>query len=188
MVTGIPGIELISSKRAASSQAFSLVEILLVISLLALLAGIVAGNLGVFIKGANFEPPERVLKKSVLDAVYFSSERKRSTYLSYLEENATFLVSDSMGQVLAEHKVYQKLGDQINRSDKEIPKVDFFTLGPLSGLDGDDTPYDDDELLVKRVLFHSGSSFPFQARIRFGGKENDMYFDPFSGYFLKSED
>ena len=45
--------------------------------------GVVAGNAGAFIAGSNFEPPDRVLKLATLDAVYFSSERKRKTYLSY---------------------------------------------------------------------------------------------------------
>jgi len=69
---------------------FSLIEVLLVLSLVAVLAGIVAGNAGAFIKGANNEPPDRVLKRAVLDAFYFSSEMKREVLLSYYEENATF--------------------------------------------------------------------------------------------------
>ena len=60
--------------------------------IIAVLLGVVAGNAGSFIKGSNFEPPDRVLKKAVLDAVYFASESKRAAYLSYFEENATFLV------------------------------------------------------------------------------------------------
>ncbi len=103
MVIGIPEIELTSFKRVKSIQAFSLIEILLVLALLSVLAGVVAGNLGAFVRGANFEPPQRVLKKAVLDAVYYSSERKRATYLSYFEENASFIVSDAMGETLAEH-------------------------------------------------------------------------------------
>ena len=187
MVTGILEIELILPKRAVSIRAFSLIEILLVLALLAVLAGVVAGNLGAFIKGANFEPPERVLKKAVLDAVYFSSERKRSTYLSYFEENATFLVTDSMGVSLAEHGVYQKMDPSITKIEENLPKVSFFGLGPLSGVDGDETEYDDDNLNLRRVHFHAGSSIPFRAQIDFRGKENELFFDPFSGYVLKAE-
>ena len=188
MVIGIPGIELTSLKRVKSIQAFSLIEILLVLALLSVLAGVVAGNLGAFIKGANFEPPQRVLKKAVLDAVYFSSERKRATFLSYDEENATFLVSDSMGGTLAEHRVYKDLDDEIKQDGANIPKVSFLAVGPLSGVDGDDSKYDEDELLLQRIPFHSGSSIPFQATLEFGGQETEMYFDPFSGYVLKGEE
>ncbi|HAY75503.1 MAG TPA: hypothetical protein DCY32_07500, partial [Opitutae bacterium] len=53
-----------------------MIEVLLVLALVGILAGIRAGNAGAFITGSNFEPPERVLKRAVLDAVYFASERK----------------------------------------------------------------------------------------------------------------
>ena len=187
MVTGILGIELISKNRAKSTRAFSLIEILLVIALLAVLAGVVSGNLGAFIKGTNFEPPDRVLKKAVLDAFYYSSERKRSTFLSYSEKNATFLVTDSAGSFLAEHPVYQKLNKDISENEGNLPSVKFHAQGPLSGLDGDDSEYDEKDLILKRIRFHSGSSVPFRAVIDFRDKEEKLFFDPFSGYVLEKE-
>ena len=67
-------------------RAFSLIEVLLVLALVAVLLGVVAGNAGSFIVGSNFEPPDRVLKKAVLDAVYHASESKEASYLTYFEE------------------------------------------------------------------------------------------------------
>ncbi len=165
-----------------------MIEVLLVIALLALLAGTVAGNLGAFLKGANFEPPDRVLKKAVLDAVYFSSERKRSTYLSYYEDNATFLVSDSMGIVLAEHRIYKEINEEIAGNRENFPKVRFWGIGPLSGVEGDESQYERDQMKLTRVRFHAGSSVPFGAEIEFGEREKEMFFDPFSGYVLKGEE
>ena len=179
---------MITQRRAKSIQAFSLIEVLLVLALLSVLAGVVAGNLGAFIKGANFEPPQRVLKKAVLDAVYYSSERKRATYLSYFEKNATFLVSDSVGLPLAEHRVYKELSDDIARDSSNIPKISFHAVGPLSGVEGDGTNYDEDELVLPRVVFHAGSSVPFYVNLQFGDNDTEMYFDPFSGYILKKEE
>jgi hypothetical protein len=46
--------------------------VLLVLALLELSPVLVAGNVGAFITGAQFEPPERVLKKAILDAIYES--------------------------------------------------------------------------------------------------------------------
>ena len=43
------------------------------LALVGVLMGVVAGNAGAFIGGSNFEPPDRVLKRAALDAVYFSS-------------------------------------------------------------------------------------------------------------------
>ena len=78
---GIQEIDLIHSKRDRALLAFSLLEVLLVLALIGVLMGVVAGNAGAFISGSNYEPPERVLKRAALDAVYFSSERKRKSYL-----------------------------------------------------------------------------------------------------------
>ena len=94
-------------------RAFSLIEVLLVLALVGVLMGVVAGNAGAFIGGSNFEPPDRVLKRAALDAVYFSSERKRKTYLSYSSEKVSFLVSDSTGNILSEHPIYTKLDEDI---------------------------------------------------------------------------
>jgi len=108
--------------------------------------------------------------------------------LSYFEENATFLVSDSMGVPLAEHRVYKDLSDDTIRDANNIPKVSFHAVGPLSGVEGDGTNYDEDELVLPRVVFHSGSSVPFQVNLEFGEKDTEMFFDPFSGYILEKEE
>jgi hypothetical protein len=46
--------------EAYRKRAFSLIEVCLFLLLVAVLVGIVAGNAGAFIKGSNFEPPDRV--------------------------------------------------------------------------------------------------------------------------------
>ena len=174
--------------RQYQKRAFSLIEVLLVLALVAILVGIVAGNAGAFIKGSNFEPPDRVLKKAVLDAVYHASESKRPAYLSYSEETATFMVADASGQVLAEHNVYEKITEEIKGDSSLIPKVSFYAVGPLSGVDGGNTNYDDDDLKLIRVSFHSSSSQPFFAEIEFRNDQEKLEFDPFSGYVLKSKE
>lgn len=174
--------------RQYPKRAFSLIEVLLVLALVAVLVGIVAGNAGAFIKGSNFEPPDRVLKKAVLDAVYHASESKRPAFLSYFEENATFLVTGTSGEILAEHNVYEKITEEIEEDSSLIPKVSFYAVGPLSGVDGGNTNYDDEDLKLARVFFHSGSSQPFFAEIEFRNDQEKLEFDPFSGYVLKSKE
>ena len=168
-------------------KGFTLIEILLVLALVAVLAGIVAGNVGVFIESSNLEPPNRVLKKAVLDAVYLANERKRETRLSYLEENASFLVTTTSGTILEQHKVYQEITEKIRNNTESIPKVFFKAIGPLSGVDGDFTKIDDDLLALKSVRFHSGVSTPFSVEISFRGKLEEFTFDPFSGYMIDPE-
>ena len=57
-------------------RGFSLIEVLLVLALLAIIAGLTAGVSVGLVDAAKIEPPDRVLKRAVLDAVYHASERK----------------------------------------------------------------------------------------------------------------
>ena len=108
MATGTAEIDLIEYVRNGNRSGFTLIEVLLVLALVGLLTGIVAGNAGAFISGGDFEP-RNVFSKSVLDALYFASERKRATFLSYFEKNATFCVSDTSGTLLSKHVVFKNL-------------------------------------------------------------------------------
>jgi prepilin-type N-terminal cleavage/methylation domain-containing protein len=174
--------------RQYQKRAFSLIEVLLVLALVAVMVGIVAGNAGAFIQGSNFEPPDRVLKKAVLDAVYHASEKKQAIYLSYFEGNATFLVTNKSGGVLAKHQVYDDLAEELDRGSSLLPRVNFQAIGPLSGEGGDGSSYDEQDLYLNRVRFHSGSSTPFLAEIEFRETLQKLFFDPFSGYVLKNKE
>ena len=173
-------------KRSGSFRfrGFTRVEVLLVLALVGVLAGLVAGNVGAFITGAKFEPPDRVLKKAILDAIYFSSETKDPAYLFYLDENASFAVKDANGVELSLHKVYQGEWNE----DYELPEVQFYAIGPESGPDGGSTVYDEEQLSLNRVPFHFGSSVPFMSEIRFREENLFLYFDPFSGFVLKQKE
>ncbi len=187
MATGIRPIDLRSKLVIKRKFGFSLIEVLLVLALIGVMVAIVAGNAGAFITAGGYEPPVRVLKKAVLDAYYFAGERKEATFLSYEEENASFVVSDTGGSELGTHLIYKNV-NQDNPVDRdEFPEVEFKAVGPLSGSSGGNTIYRDHQLILNRVRFHSGSSVPFEARIRHQGEEQKFLFDPFSGFVL-SED
>ena len=126
-----------------------------------------------------------MLKRAVLDAVYFAGERKRATYLQYFEANATFLVADREGKVLATHKIYEDLTDEIRENEDLMPKTTFRAIGPLSGSDGGRTEYDEDHLELTRV-YYVGCSIPFHTEIL--GETIEMSFDPFSGYILGEDE
>jgi prepilin-type N-terminal cleavage/methylation domain-containing protein len=181
---GTQGIDLIPFKRDRAFRAFSLIEVLLVLGLIGILMGLVAGNAGAFISGSNYEPPDRVLKRAALDAVYFSSEKKRKIYLSYFEDQVMFVITDSSGVIFAEHKVYAKLDEDLFEDEELIPKVFFSAIGPEAGEAGGSTSFTDRQLVLNRVAFHAGCSQPFEAKIVFRGESNTIKFDPFSGYVL----
>ena len=173
---------MIKNERIRNPSGFTLIEVLLVLALVGLMAGIVGGNAGAFIAGGNFEPPDRVLKKSVLDAVYFAGERKRVTFLSYHEDNATFMVSDASGSILAKHEVFQKL-EKVETED--FPEVKLYAVGPLAGADGGRTQYDERGIAFVPYSFSCWLQCPFSGRDFISGNEQTLYFDPFSGYALK---
>jgi prepilin-type N-terminal cleavage/methylation domain-containing protein len=165
-------------------EGFTLVEVLLVLALVGVITGLVAGNVGAFITGAQFEPPDRVLKKAILDAIYESSESKRATYLSYEANSSSFRVTDRTGAQINTHFIYKEEFDD----GKEVPKVIFKAIGPESGPDGGSTIYDLEELILTRIPFHYGSSVPFEVEIDFKDQLSRHRFDPFSGFVLKNID
>lgn len=157
---------------------------LLVLALVGVLVGLVAGNVGAFIRGAQFEPPSRVLKKAILDAIYEASESKELIHLTYIQETATFSVSSKHGTEINSHQIFKG-----TREDNyELPEIIFKAIGPQSGPDGDSTIYDEDELVQARISFHYGSSVPFSAEIRFMDETEELQFDPFSGFVIKRQE
>ena len=163
---------------------FTLVEVLLVLALVGVITGLVAGNVGAFITGAQFEPPDRVLKKAILDAIYESSESKRATYLSFETNSSSFRVTNRSGTEIHSHPIYKGELDD----GKEIPKVIFKAIGPGSGSGGGPTLYYEDELILSRIPFHYGGSVPFEVEIEFNEQLSRHRFDPFSGFVLKNKD
>ena len=177
-----------SNKTRKKVSGFTLIEILLVLALVAVMAGIVAGNASAFILGGNYEPPVRVLKRAALDALYYSSELKREVLLIWDDRNASFLIKSRNGVVLQSHPIYEEITEEIKSNDDLLPKIVFRALGPLSGVDGGRTEFDKDELLLNSVSFHAGSSVPFISEVTFRGETEEVEFDPFSAFVLGSED
>jgi hypothetical protein len=158
--------------------------VLLVLALVGVITGLVAGNVGAFITGAQFEPPDRVLKKAILDAIYESSESKRATYLSFEANSSSFRVTDRAGAQINTHSIYKGELDD----GKDVPKVILKAIGPESGPDGGSTIYDEKELILTRIPFHYGGSVPFEVEIKFKDQLFRHRFDPFSGFVLKNID
>ena len=106
---------------------------LLVLALVGVLAGLVAGNAGAFIKGAQFEPPSRVLKKAILDAIYEASESKNPIYVTYDKKTASFVVKKfDWERVSVLHKIFTKT---IGMRNTSLLKLVFKAIGPGSGPD-----------------------------------------------------
>lgn len=158
----------------------------MVLAIIGIMAGLLAGNAGAFIETAKVEPPDRILRKAVLDATYMTSQTKEVVYLRYDDENGTLVIENSSGSQLALHRIVElPEEDDFEARENEFSLI-FEADVPLAGIDGEEGDWDEEEIFLRRVAFHpSGVSTPFIARLRTGFgeiKEKTFRFDPFSGY------
>ncbi len=174
-------------QQRGKSAGFTLIEVLLVLALVAVLAGIVAGNASAFILGGSSEPPDRVLKRAVLDALYFSTEKKEEVRLAWSEQQATFLIKDRNGVILKRHSIYEDLDEESVIDEDQVPKVSFFAIPPKVGFGGSSSPLNDEDLYLAEIIFNGGYTFSFLAEIEFLGRNEILEFDPFSGFVLQSK-
>ena len=158
----------------------------MVLAIIGIMAGLLAGNAGAFLETAKEEPADRILRKAVLDATYLASQTKQITYLRHDDQNGTLVIENEVGSRLALHRITEVSEEEnFTRSDDKFSLI-FEAEVPLSGINGDDGDWQDDEAFLRRVAFHpSGVSTPFIARLRTGLGKNEekvFRFDPFSGY------
>ena len=155
-------INLIRKSRIRRLCGFTLIEVLLVLALVGVLVGLVAGNVGAFFTGSQYEPPDRVLRKAIL--MQFTYLQNTSILHIYLTMKIVHPSGFLILQVeLSSHSVYN-----FEWKEKyESPEVEFEAIGPESGVDGGATLYDDEQLEIQYVPFEYGASVPFLAKIRF---------------------
>ena len=137
-----------------------LIEVLLVLALVGVLAGLVAGNAGAFIKGAQLATKQS-FKKAILDAIY-EGRNPRIPPMCLTTKTASFVVKNSTGAsyVLPIYK------DDLNE-EFESPEVVFTAIGPGSGPSGELSSYNDDELILSRIPFIMEVRFLFLRRYIF---------------------
>lgn len=155
------------------NAGFSLIEILLVLALLALLAGVVVASSEALFSGFGDPPLDQQLRKAVREARFHAAREKEVTYLSFSWETGDFVISGESGATL----LTQESGHP--GEDPELT-VRFFHLQPAKGLPrySFETP---DRRETPRVGFHPDrSSTPFLVELRYGNEFSEHRYDPFS--------
>ncbi len=84
-----------------SGGAFTLVEILIVLGLIALVGGLIVLNADAFLRGLGQEPVEETFRKAVREARFQAAYHKQTVSLSYEPEEAKLLVNGASGDSLA---------------------------------------------------------------------------------------
>jgi prepilin-type N-terminal cleavage/methylation domain-containing protein len=166
-----------SSPRQAH-RAFTLVEMLVVIGIITILAGLVVVNVTPIFEGMGAQPPERTLRQAVREARYQATMHKETTYLHFSAPEGAFIVTNATG---TEHaRVETGFG-------ADVPDLNFqfHQILPERGLGG---PTRRTETApVPRVRFQPDrSSTPFEVEITWGRDRSLHRFDPFSAVELRS--
>mgnify|MGYP002067743352 CR=1 FL=1 len=159
-------------------RGFSLIEILLVIGLIALAAGMILTNVIGIAERSDEIPTDQVLKSAIRSARLEAARSRQTTELGYDEETGQLAVYiDSSEPILFE------LGENFGKNGRG--KILFRLIPPAQGTEKYPDPYEDG-IETSRVRFAPDrSSQPFSAEIDYGiGSPELLAFDPFSSLVL----
>lgn len=164
--------------QTPSRRAFTLVEMLVVIGIITILAGLVVVNVTPIFEGMGAQPPERTLRQAVREARYQATMHKETTYLHFDASEGAFIITNVTG---TEHaRVETGFGEN-------VPDLtfQFYQILPERGLGGPSRRLE--TAAVPRVRFQPDrSSTPFQVEIVWGRDRSTHRFDPFSAVELRS--
>ncbi len=179
------------------SKAFTLLEIILVLSLIALIAGLAMNNIDGLLKAAAFTPPEQRFRDIVSEARIVAAENRETVTLSYNAEQGHFVLSSS-GSLSEEGEE-----DPFEEDDPEAGEEDgslFGEVGPsqeeysyskltvtffpmLSNEENDDPDERNfAEEPIDEILFYpTGLSTPVKAVFEYDGRDiTELTLDAFS--------
>ena len=171
----------LGNSSARSDNAFTLIEIMLALGLMALLAGLAVVHTGNLLEGLGERPVAEILQRSVRHARFLAASQKEASYLRFDPDTTDFLISNDLGVIQGRIPTGHEPGDS-------APSVTFYKLLPESGIERGSV-FRRERKEVHRVTFHPDrSSTPFLAVIIYGEQETTHHYDPFSDAELRPEE
>jgi prepilin-type N-terminal cleavage/methylation domain-containing protein len=172
-----PRLKLHPSRRAPLRAAFTLIEIVLVLALMAVAASVVIANFVAFADRGGELSAEETLYSAVRSARFQAASSRRTTELRFDKETGSLTIGSDTSFPLNEHFAATEAGE-----------IRFFLAPPTTGLSSFADPADS-RLETKVVRFAPDrSSSPFVAEIDSGhGTPQRLVFDPFSSLVRRSE-
>lgn len=164
-------------KQRPTNAAFSLIEIVLVIALMAMAAGVVIANFVAFADRGEETSPDETLRTAIRTARFQAASSRELTTLQFDKENGALILSS--GDSFELNEDFSKNGPG---------EIRFYLVPPAEGL----APFPDAErtdLETNAVSFAPDrSSSPFVAEIDTGsGNAERFVFDPFSSLVRSPE-
>jgi len=157
-------------------QAFTLIEFLIVIGLIAIAGSLVVLNSEALIAGISDESVDKTLRDSVREARFQAGSLKGTVEMRYDRETASFVLLNENGGTI---------GTYPTRFDDDPDRLEIIFSQRLPGF-GSSPPEDPDTIEIPAVHFRPDrSSTPFAAELVYEGNRYTMAFDPFSDIVIK---
>ena len=158
--------------RPRPAAAFTLVEVVVVIALMAVMIGVFVANLDSLTGGELRRPLPDILQKAVRDARYEAASTKEPVTLSFDAERGVFVVRAQDGTIAKERE------SGFGPKSREL-EITFYRLLPARGTGGIGSREERD--VITAVAFHPDrSSTPFVVELEIDGQRSEHRFDPFS--------
>jgi hypothetical protein len=162
--------------RLYRTNAFTTVELLMTLALMALLAAAVFEPGNSIFAGLGDEPLDETLRKAVREARYQAVDTGSLTVLSWDVETGEFVIRNAMGEVLERMK-----SDARGENDD----VKFYRI---ESTQGDEIPEGEPTLEeAASVKFDADRcATPLVAKVHYAGKDMSIRYDPFSNLKLET--
>ncbi len=165
---------MIMNKRLRN-YAFSLMEMVVVLALIGLLAGLVAVNYDAIISSFTQPSLEKTLFRAIRQARYQASLTKDYTFLRFSDEKYEFVIENSQKKVLA------TLGTTFD-IDNDTVTATFIALNPTLE-DHNHWHWETTDVELNKVMFTPYSvSSPFQVKLISPNDDTTITLDPFSSF------
>ena len=163
----------VSNARRPLTGAFTIIEIIMAIGLIALLTSVVIINVDSIFKAFDDRPLSVVLTEAVREARFQSAKTKQQAYLEFDWESSRLLVKGSNNAILSEFPTGYPPEDP-------LLSITLYQLTPERG-NSAARRFGSARRPVSRVTFDPDrSSTPFEVELKYGMEESLHRYDPFS--------
>lgn len=167
--------------RATARQGFSLIEVVLVVGLIALVAGMMVANIGVIAERSDSRSAEDLVRAAIRTARFDAAHSRTITALRFNKDLGQLQIRSESG---TQHSI--DLGEEFARRGPST--IRFYLVPASEGL----TPPTDasrSQLETNTVYFAPDrSSSPFAIEIDYGsGSPERQIFDPFSSLTIADQ-